>query len=170
MGNLFIVYGDVLSEKLRFLADVIVVPAYGGEMKPRDEMTDRLFELAGRRELERAIREKYNREPMNRGEVRGVDFPMFLEKMLFVYSLDEPLWSLESKPQIEKHLIVGYHNAVTVARLLGYDNVLIPFFGMSLTESENEKMIKRITRMLLKELSERRRGMDIYFVIPECLG
>ena len=35
MGNLFIVYGDVLSERLRFLADVIVVPAYGGEMKPR---------------------------------------------------------------------------------------------------------------------------------------
>ena len=32
MGNLFIVYGDVLSERLRFLADVIVVPAYGGEM------------------------------------------------------------------------------------------------------------------------------------------
>lgn len=86
MGNLFVVYGDVLSERLRFLADVIVIPAYGGEMKPRDEMTDRLFELAGRRELERAIREKYNREPMNRGEVRGIDFPMFLEKMLFVYT------------------------------------------------------------------------------------
>ena len=48
MGNLFVVYGDVLSERLRFLADVIFVPAYGGEMKPRDEMTDRLFELAGR--------------------------------------------------------------------------------------------------------------------------
>ena len=170
MGNLFIVYGDVLSERLRFLADVIAMPAYGGEMKPRDEMTDRLFELADRRELERAIREKYNREPMNRGEVRGVDFPMFLEKMLFVYSLDEPLWSLESKPQIEKHLIVGYHNAVTVARLLGYDNILIPFFGMSLTESENEKMIKRITKMFRGELRSRRRGMDIYFVIPEWMG
>ena len=35
MGNLFVVYGDVLSERPRFLADVIVVPAYGGEMKPR---------------------------------------------------------------------------------------------------------------------------------------
>ena len=90
--------------------------------------------------------------------------------MLFVYSLDEPLWSLESKPQAEKHLIVGYHNAVTVARLLGYDNILIPFFGMSLSESENEKMIKRITKMFRGELRSRRRGMDIYFVIPEWMG
>lgn len=77
---------------------------------------------------------------------------------------------MESKPQIEKHLIVGYHNAVTVARLLGYDNILIPFFGMSLMESENEKMIKRIIKMFRGELHLRRRGMDIYFVIPEWMG
>ena len=170
MGNLFVVYGDALSDELRFLVDVMAVPAYGGEMKPQDELTHRLFESSADRKLQHAIMEKYGEKIMNCGEVRKIDCADFLETLLFVYAVDEPLWSLTEKAKVEKQLVAGYHNVVTVAKIMGYQNIMLPFFGMSLTDSENEYMIKRITRMLLNELRDRRRGMDIYLVIPEWLG
>ena len=70
MGNLFVVYGDILSEKLLFLADVIAMPAYNGNMYPQDELTQRFFELAGMKRLETAIYEKYGNEHMKQGDVR----------------------------------------------------------------------------------------------------
>ena len=170
MDNLFVVYGDALSDELRFLVDVIAVPAYGGEMKPQDELTHRLFESVNGLRLQRAIEEKYGDERMKHGEVRPISGFNYIETLLFVNALDEPLWSLERDSEIKKWLIVGYHNAVTVAMLMGHKSILLPYFGMSLSDSENEYMIKRIIRMLRKELSERRRGMDIYFIIPEWVG
>lgn len=170
MGNLFVVYGDVLSERLLFLADVLAVPAYGGLMAPQDELTHRLFDSVNGLRLQKAIEDKYGNTCMKHGEVRPVGGFDFIETLLFVNAFDEPLWSLERDPEIEKRLIVGYHNAVTVAMLMGYKSILLPYFGMSLSDAENEFMIKRITRMLLKELSERRRGMDIYFVLPGWMG
>ena len=170
MGNLFVVYGDILSDRLLFLADALAVPAYCGEMKPGDELTQRLFDSVNGLRLQKAIEDKYGDDLMKNGEVRPIVGFDFIETLLFVNALDEPLWNLERDPCIEKRLIVGYHNAVTVAMLMGHKSVLLPYFGMSLSDSENEYMNKRITRMLLKELSERRRGMDIYFVIPEWMG
>lgn len=170
MGNLFVVYGDVLSERLLFLADILAVSAYGGLMAPQDELTHRLFDSVNGLHLQKAIEDKYGDERMKHGEVRTISGFDFIETLLFVNALDEPLWSLERDPEIEKRLIVGYHNAVTVAVLMGYKSILLPYFGMSLSDNENEYMIKRITRMLLKELSERRRGMDINFVLPGWMG
>ena len=118
MRNLFVVYGDVLSDKLLYLADVIAMPAYGGSMKPHDELTERFFELSGRQKLERAIAEKYGNEPMQHGEVRKIIGGELIEATLFVNSADTPLWSIEKEPEIEKRIIVGYHNAVTVAGVL----------------------------------------------------
>lgn len=78
MGNLFVVYGDALSDELRFLVDVMAVPAYGGEMKPQDELTHRLFESSADRKLQHAIMEKYGEKIMNCGEVRKIDCADFL--------------------------------------------------------------------------------------------
>ena len=168
MRNLFVVYGDVLSDKLLYLADVIAMPAYGGSMKPHDELTERFFELSGRQKLERAIAEKYGNEPMQHGEVRKIIGGELIEATLFVNSADTPLWSLEKEPEIEKRIIIGYHNTVTVASVLGYKSILLPNFGASLSDEENQKMIRRINQLLIRLTN--RRNIDIYFVLPEYLA
>ena len=66
MGNLFVVYGDVLSERLLFLADVLAVPAYAGLMAPQDELTHQLFNSVNGLCLQKAIEDKYGEERMAR--------------------------------------------------------------------------------------------------------
>lgn len=168
MRNLFVVYGDILSDKLLYLADVIVIPAYGGSMKPQDELTERFFELSGKQQLERAIAEKYGSEPMQHGEVRKIIGGELIEATLFVNSADTPLWSLEKEPEIEKRIIIGYHNTVTVASVLGYKSILLPNFGASLSDEENQKMIRRINQLLIRLTN--RRNIDIFFVLSEYLA
>ena len=167
MGNLFVVYGDILSKKLLFLADVIAMPAYNGNMYPQDELTQRFFELAGMKRLETAIYEKYGNEHMEQGDVRKLSGFDLIETVLFVNCADKPLWNLDQSPEVENRLIIGYHNITTIAMLMGYKSILLPNFGASLSDEENQRMIRRIKQVLLREL--RRRNMDFYLVLPEYL-
>ena len=168
MGNLFIVYGDVLSKKMLSLADVIAMPAFNGKITPQDELTERFFELSGKR-MKREIADKYGNEIMGKGAVRKIHESALIKTTLFVNAVYQPIWDLR-EPNIEKGLVFGYHNPLTDAYVLGYKSILLPYFGMSKTMDQNVYMIRRITRILLNNVTGRRREMDIYFVIPKHLG
>ena len=170
MGNLFVMYGDVLSEDILSLSDLLVVPAYSGLLEARDELTQRIGVTIGDKKLQQVFSEEAVEEPLRTqgyGMINGLDL---IDNIFFVNCLDNLIWNLQTNPKTEQRLVMSYHNVLTAAYVMGYKSIIMPYFGMSLSDSENEYMIKRIIRMLRKELSERRRGMDIYFVIPERMS
>ena len=168
MGNLFVVYGDILSKKMLSLADAIALPAFGGKIEPQDELTERFFELSGE-EFKKEISDKYGSETLGKGDLRVINDSALIETAIFVHSVYEPIWSL-SDPETERQLLAGYHNPLSVAFSSGNKSMLLPYIGMSLEQRENEYIINRITKMMLKKVSGNRRAMDIYLVIPKWLG